>query len=437
MSTQFVRVSDIPVPTAMGQERAFTYHVERYYRWLRSAGASPRVATFLVRDDEIQTRFLAELSAQNVEVVHGEVSEKRPIPEALLRHQGDHFNRRLFVINGLNTDNSTTLWPLLERYVDHYAKVATWVGFVINDPNVLDQCRRLAPSLWSRIQRSVPLGGTLSQSSDFSTSAHGVSETTLRILCGSTPNDYHGWSRWMRTGYGHSVDFTDGGSESLVHDFWRKTNGFQLSQSFPESTTLMKQVVQRHCDDLIDYPFVPPSILSIEDRALAEWISSMHAHLRKQSVPNRPDTAQLQSLILNAQSADLVVEALLTSAHCYAIDGQLEGMLNALEFADKRAKSGSLEARFEVQARRTETWMLLERHLEARNEIAKMVAFEPHLLSPFYEARLLMLKGRSMSHLDQMKSEEFYTQAFELFSIHGYPRYAEDVSNLRKGSIGG
>ena len=133
----------------------------------------------------------------------------------------------------------------------------------------------------------------------------------------------------------------------------------------------------------------------------------------------------------------MVVEALLTSAHCYAIDGQLEGMLNALELADKRAKSGSLEARFEVQARRTETWMLLERHLEARNEIAKMTAFEPHLLSPFYEARLLMLKGRSMSHLDQMKSEEFYMKAFELFSMHGYPTYAEEVSNLRKGSIGG
>ena len=158
MTTQFIRISDVPVPMEMGQARAFAYHTGRYHRWVKGSGASPRVAVFLCNDDLASHTFFKELEARDVDVEHTEVSSKRVIPESILRHQGNHFNRRLFVVNGLDDPELQDVFGRLDRYVDHYAKVATWVGFVIKDPQVLHRFRTQAPMLWSKIKESYPLG---------------------------------------------------------------------------------------------------------------------------------------------------------------------------------------------------------------------------------------------------------------------------------------
>ena len=165
MATQFIRISDVPTPIEMGQARAFAYHTDRYHRWVKGSGASPRIAVFLSNDALACQTFYTELESRDVEVVQTEVSVKRAIPESILRHQGDHFNRRLFVVNGLDTDQAADIFPQMERYVDHYAKVATWVGFLIKEPKTLKSFREEAPMLWSRVQRVVCVS-TIRQSSE-------------------------------------------------------------------------------------------------------------------------------------------------------------------------------------------------------------------------------------------------------------------------------
>ena len=82
--------------------------------------------------------FNSSLEAKEVDVMSLEASDARPIPEAVLRHQGDHFNRTLFVVSGLDSQpDDSTLFSRMNQYVEHYAKVATWVLFVVPDARTL------------------------------------------------------------------------------------------------------------------------------------------------------------------------------------------------------------------------------------------------------------------------------------------------------------
>jgi len=186
-------------------------------------------------------------------------------------------------------------------------------------------------------------------------------------------------------------------------------------------------------NEQVDYPFVRPMTLRVEDRALCDWIETMHAYLANTSSTEKPDMGMLDMLILNGFSHDLFTEAYLTSAHAHALDGNLDGMLSAFERAATQAKKGSSEALFEVYARQVETFILLERHLDARRVLSLLETVEPTLMSPFYESRLLALKGRSLSLLDTMQGDALLEQSQELFADHGYPTYAEEVGKLRQG----
>ena len=141
----------------------------------------------------------------------------------------------------------------------------------------------------------------------------------------------------------------------------------------------------------------------------------------------------LDMLILNGFSHDLFTEAYLVTAHAHALDGDLDGMLSAFDTAVDHAKKGSPEVLFEVYARQVETFILLERHLDARRVLSVLEGIEPVLMSPFYEARLLALKGRSLSLLDAMQGDELLEQSVDLFANHGYPTYAAEIQRLRQG----
>ena len=432
--TQFIRISDIPIPIANGRALAFEYFALRYARWLLSAGASPRTALLLSGAAPSRRDFIHLIEAQGIEVVRTEVTAKRVIPEAVLRHQGDHFNRRLFVIEGLNSDTAEACFAEMDRYVDHLAKAATWILFDIDTPQTLEYMRSLAPVLSSKIQRFIPICSKYPQLKSRTTVVMDRTACLLTSFNGSLPIDYFGWARWMRTGYGHALQQPADSLSGMTDALWRHSRGFQdKGGDSSELSQLPSVVYKRHMNPDVPYPFVPPMRLSKEDRAMVEWIESAQGDLADSVQGRRPDTNALRSLSVTALSQDLVAEAYLTAAHGFALDGDADALLDALETASKHARRGSEEVQFEVASRQIETFTLLERHLEARRVVASVSVLEPALLSPFYEARLLKLKGTSVRLLDPKKGTEYLAESERLFRRHGYLNYAAELNQFRAG----
>ena len=68
---------------------------------------------------------------------------------------GDHFNRTLFVIDGLESYGDD--WSMLEQYLHHFARTATWVLFRLRDPRQLRIFQQTAPNLFGRLERCLPI----------------------------------------------------------------------------------------------------------------------------------------------------------------------------------------------------------------------------------------------------------------------------------------
>ena len=429
MHTQFMRVSPIPVPLADGQARAAEYHLKRYFTWLFSAGASPRIALGLGSCDEDVELFLGRLAARDIDVVETRVNLKRAIPEQVLRHEGDHFNRKLFVIDGLEPTQGC--FERLDGYADHYAKVATWCLFLVRDVDTLSAFRKWAPRIWFHIKRHILISGTLEVHDESTTVYDTVSETVLEAFEGTLPSSYHGFARLMRSGFGHDLRSESTLETLSAYTIWRDPDGFtQTTERGTESPPIVRAFIARH-GQVERYPFVPPEVENAADVQLCTLLVSLHQCLDGASSIRDHVWHEAEQLLKLDNSPDLKTEALFVGAHSAALDGDAKRMLRLLERAVITSSSGSLEARFEADSRYAEALILLESHTDARRVIETMGGYEPALLSPLYDARLRLLKAKSLLTLDLRKANEILDEAKRLFQHHGYPDFHDEVLRLQ------
>lgn len=442
MDIQFLRISDLPQPSEVRQSHAFNYHVDRYQRWLSTAGASPRVAVALCPDEEQLQEFNNALESKDVEVEQLFITSSRLIPEPVLRHQGDHFNRRLFVVSGFQSvDDGADTWHGLDRYVDHYAKVATWVLFVIKDAASLLAFAESAPQLWSRVGRCVPVAGPLTLTTQSERIGRWSQLPRLDYACailhglnGHVVQDYHQWARLCRVGYAHSTRTEDTDTHwSNLHSLWHESDGFALTETPARSSAQLpiwvSEAFARH-GARGTYPWVSPQWKRMEDRYLIKQLSDFHELFQSQSLPGTAEIESFRESYTRQTSPDLQVEAYFIDAQLYAQTDHVEGMINAFETAVTVGERASLEAQYEAIYRITEVFVLLDRHTDARRWLDRLAEFETQLMSPVHEARLLLLKGRFLLGLDPLKGTEVLADAYRLFAAHGYPEYTEQVQAL-------
>jgi hypothetical protein len=441
MDTQFIRISDLPLPAPVRQDHAFQYHVNRYQRWLSTAGASPRVAVALCPEVEQLQDLINALEAKDVEIEPVEITESRPIPEPILRHQGDHFNRRLFVISGLRDDAiSDELLGRLDGYVDHYAKVATWVLFVIQDTTMLNRFAQLAPQLWSRVGRCVPVSGPVTVLSDACVTPQRSRTPRLEYACtvlsglsGVFASEYRTWSRLCRVGYAHCLIADESSPASTVQSLWHQADAFGPAEPATEPGEQLPawfgEAYARHGHRGV-YPWVSPETRRTEDRYLVKQLSKFHGLFAQNTSPSDAEVESFRENYALQTSPDLQIEAGFVDAQLYAENEDLEGMLDAFNRSVLLVEKASLEAGFEALYRLAEVFVLLEMHTDARRSLTRLGEFETQLMSPLYEARYLLLKGRFILGLDPLKGAEVLGDAYRLFAAHGYPGYTAQVQEL-------
>ena len=87
------------IPVAIPTE----FHLNRYCRWLLSAGADPRLSIVLCAGAGAKQSFIDGVRARKIIPELAPARSQRPVAENLSKHQGTHFNSTLFIVDGLES----------------------------------------------------------------------------------------------------------------------------------------------------------------------------------------------------------------------------------------------------------------------------------------------------------------------------------------------
>ena len=154
------RVEPWSYPIPHYTEQAQVWHTRRFATWLLRAGAEPRFGTFLCSGPQAEARWILLLEEQGIEVVKVSSHTDRPVPRLLTEHRGDHFNRRLFLIDGLDSitqecdeETQAAFWKTLDGQRSQFKQMATWVALKVTLPQTLFMAQSYAPRLMKEIGR--------------------------------------------------------------------------------------------------------------------------------------------------------------------------------------------------------------------------------------------------------------------------------------------
>lgn len=150
---------------------------ERLVRWLRTAGASPRLVTGVAAAAALRREIEGELAnAAGLRLVPIDVSRGDLIPESFRLYRGTHTAFTLFVFHGLTSrleaSGKATLLEL-DREAGLFQRPATWAMLWLDDPMLPALIRRVAP----RFAAAIELHPTFSDPSLFALPATTPSPT--------------------------------------------------------------------------------------------------------------------------------------------------------------------------------------------------------------------------------------------------------------------
>jgi hypothetical protein len=127
-----------------------------FYESATTAGAMPRFF-IAVGNPQQKEEMCKLLSARGFDVMKENFSAPQLWPKEFFRHEGSHFNSRLFVLGGLE--------PLYDRFGDEVLRrlqlerqmlerTATWTLLWIDSVSVAGRLRAVAPQLWKGADQS-------------------------------------------------------------------------------------------------------------------------------------------------------------------------------------------------------------------------------------------------------------------------------------------
>ena len=147
------QISPWPSPYDDLAPRAQHWHARRFASWLLKAGAESRFSFVLSSGPEAKRRLAQVVEEQGIEIIRCSSTFERPLPLPLTLHQGDHFNRTLYLIEDLDLicrrtlDERKVFWTTLQGQRGRLKRNATWVSLVIEDPLTLEDLWTFAPLL--------------------------------------------------------------------------------------------------------------------------------------------------------------------------------------------------------------------------------------------------------------------------------------------------
>ncbi len=431
--------SDGPVPPATSA----AFHVEGLARWLRAAGAEPRLALALCSGDGAARTLAAALGAHGVEVVPAPSTARTPVHPALAAHQGDHFNNRLFWVDGFEDADGEAALAALEARSAGLKRMATWVLVVIESPAALARLERVAPRLKSAFDRRcllldpgvADLRGTDVDPAIVEDWRRRQRVPELVYHAGCAPRlapTYDDFSRLVRSGYASlHVELELDPERRRLMDLWQ---GLPVTDPGPAAA----EAILRHRTPgdraalatlLARAPGARYACgLSVDDVPLLAGM----ARLRDGIAEGRAVApTEIEALRNRAATAEIgphlrVHMELLVAAAAAAAD-DVATCDDALRGAVARVRTGAPvapELVFEVEEKSAQLHALLNRRGPAKEALDRLDDAARLTASPFYAGRLALAKGDYTAPLDPARARQWFHQARHVFEAHRYGDWA-------------
>ncbi|MFN3201792.1 MAG: hypothetical protein ACE366_25535 [Bradymonadia bacterium] len=446
-----------------------TPHVETLTRWLMRAGAEPRLVLVLCSGAEAKGRFATAVGNREIDVVKAPATPADAIHPRVRMHEGDHFNRTLFLMDGFEAGDPTSLFEKLDRQTSMLARQATWVAVVIESVQALQCMAQTAPNLMKAFHRHcLVLDETIDNrdapgmalSADAQLVASWRAEQAVACLLylhAMTPDaapDYDDWSRLVRSGYAvHLTGHQAHPDRRRLVQLWDTGPALAVDAEVPFDVSLagpgLAEAVARHVvrpsgrkslgercvQALVEHPTARyAGDLTVEDVEGLQLMARVRAAAQGGAAVTDADRKSLADLgQAQAIGANLAVHVYLTLANEAATRGDLEACDMALAQADRLSElrqGVAPELAFEVADKMARMHMWQHRTREGRGTLEKALGLVHLAHSPFYRGRGLLLQGDLTRDLDPTKARQYYTEAERIFSASGYPR---EVMMAREG----
>ncbi len=436
-----------PQPVPDGYGRAFDFHLTGFAGWLDRAGANARLGLVLCSGRRAAASFVESVGIDNIEVVHTPARLDRPVHPRIHDHQGTHFNRTLFVVDGLDPAQPA-LFEALDGRAGLIDRTATWVALVIDSLEALGALYTHAPGLAARIgRRCLIIDGHAAESKaaplDPALLARwrGAEHTAERIYHHAmTPGHMPSLldvDRLARSGYAPSlVGRVMHPERQRLYSLWRagaapRALPFTADQAGPVAATAAlregaatldeqtrTRLIARLADDesrlAVDAP-LPPGLLA-DLRQVLRGEADAKVGQRLQAEVHRLEPW----LVAHAQ------EGLAAMA---AVDGDLEGCVTGLARVVAAASVGGLpELVFDALEKQVQIAVYRDRRSEAKLRLQALEALAPRLHAPFYAARARLARGEFTAPLDPATATLEFQSAERLFRAHGYPTWADSAA---------
>jgi len=451
---QFTINSQWPVPSANAWERAFDYNIERFGRWLNSAGAEPRLALVLCAGPESKQRLIDGLSQYAIEPQFATTSSERPLAESVVKHQGTHFNNKLFLVDGFDACDTRDVCGILEGQRSVLRRSATWVALIVESSDALSMLYQMAPMLSASIMRRFlfvsPEGAHCHQPVAPAAQLNQwnrqglVSEQIFHTICtGGVVGDYTQYARLFRSGYGTAVSAIPQADWGPWFSEWYGQERTDVS----DASVPLASAMARHRTDLSD-----KERRVLTDRLLSRPICRAAASLDPRSQADHSYGVALSGDADGAVGDDWQEDCRAATKGWHNLPGgaacmelaiaegcakneDLDGCLAALEKALEYAQKDSTpELHFEVMTTRLRLEVLLSQRTQARQSLDVLETLATDLESPYYQARALLARGDYRLPLDQSPARDDYRTAERMFRIHGYAEWATTVAERLKTS---
>ncbi len=447
-----------PVPNA--HERALEDHIDALAHWLLIAGAEPRFFLVFCSGPDALEDLEAGLTASSVEVVMTHSTAERPMPSPVVRHVGDHFNKTLYLIDGLDGPTPEALISTLSGQVSILRRTATWVGLVVKDIETLAHLEAYGTPLLDAAQtrwvivNASELGSTRDRgTSKLSTEYQQLGLASLIHTVALTPSNvasYHELARLARSGYGIS------GSPENLHPEKRRilsmlspteTAAITLDHNYHVSSEVLLRHRKRVGSDeelrLFARSLRQQTRLRYEAQLDVSDIPLFRAmrDVSEMGKGTMPFTETALNQLRN-QSKDEAfdsgcrVHLHLCLAAGEAAGGNLTGCQTELSLAFKFAKMRTVapELRFEVLEKRLQVQVFVNGRADARESLDEIERLAPLLNSPFYSARAVLARAGFLAPLDQARARMDFDTAERQFVRHGYPKWAAQSRAGREGA---
>ena len=391
---------------------AFSWHLDELARWLRGAGAEGRFFVVYLSGDRARTEFVDGLRLRRVDVVPAPGRLGQPVHSALASHQGDHFNDKLYVVDGLECEDPERLLREIGLNIATLRRTATWACVLVESPRALLAMESAGGIVRRHASRRVCL---LSDEDPRPTESLDAAAAVTRWRREHRAPELAYWTAMAPDFEPTLTDF-----DRFVRCGWA---GLEPKGSAHVVTRALRGLLTRE---------IGQAALPLPLRDAPAVAAAMHAYRGSDAAARE---ARQRAVEAAPTDANGLAARAFASAEAAADAGDLESLEALLTEADGLLTASALEAdpelHFEVIEKRIVVDQFMARPGQARLGLERLDELAVRLASPLWRGRALLARARLSGDLDSRKAREHGLAAAALFEMFQWPAWAMECEAWR------